>query len=278
MNDFAPWEEWKTLCDSAKCSAETKAALEQFARASWNSVLHRLSGSTDIPEDGEVTGKFPWHRFESHCVIKQTAEGKSYKDWLFARLKLPAGTAADKIRSGAFLIMRWVVEEYLRKEGRFRLPRFAGPQPSLDDEIASNTDDGPLTLHDLLPDMRDPSKEVEFRELAQLAVVEAEEIMAELTERQRISITAKILGLALSNPEVERIAGCKKSVLSDELDKTCRAIVAKIHADYAAEDLRSRVEIVEQTLFAIREMCLHPKNQPEMWQSCLFSLATDNEK
>ncbi len=278
MNDFAPWEEWKKLCDSAQCSEETKSALYQFARINWDVHLGKEAGERKPPEKGEVTGREPWERFESYCVVPNPTNGKSWKDWLFMRLSLPSGTAADKIRSGASGIIRSVVREFLRKEGRFRLPRFAGPQPSLDDELPSDSNDGSLTLRDLLPDMRDPSKEAEFRELEQLAVAEAAEIMSELTERQRISITAKVLGLALSNPDVERIAGCKKSVLSDELDKTGPGIIAKIHEDYAEEDLRSRDEIVGQTLLAIREMCLHPKNEPEMWQSRLFSLAEEIEQ
>ncbi len=278
VNDFAPWEEWKRLCDSAKCSEETRSALEQFARASWNSLLHRLRGGSDIPEDGEVAGKFPWHRFESHCAIKQTPEGKSYKDWLFKREHLPYGTPADKIRSGAYFLIRWALEEYIRKEGRFRLPGWGRPQPSFDDELPSGGEGKTLTLHDLLPDNLDPSKEAEFRELGQLAVAEAEGIMAGLGVRQRLVLTAFALGIALSNPEVEEIARCKKSVLSDALKKTLRDIEDKIHEDYAGEDARGRALLLTGVKSAVCEMCLAPNNQPEMWQSRLFSLAADNEQ
>lgn len=278
MNEFAPWEEWKRLCDSAKCSEETKSALYQFARINWDVYLEKEAGQRKPPEKGEVIGREPWERFESYCAEPHSANGKSWKDWLFMRLSLPRGTPADKIRSGASGIIRSVVREFLRKEGRFRLPRFAGPQPSLDDELSSDSNDKPLTLRDLLPDMRDPSKEAEFRELEQLAAAEAAEMLADLTERQRIAITAKELHLALSNPEVEKIAGCKKSVLSAELDNAYRAIKWKFDRDYADEDQRGLNELRREVARAIHNMCSQPKNEPEIWESRLFSLAADNEQ
>lgn len=275
MNDFTPWEEWKRLCDSAKCSEDTKAALYQFARINWNVHLEREAGGGEVPEAGEVVGKEPWERFESHCAVPHATNGKSWKDWLFMRLSLPSGTPADKIRSGASGIIRSVVREFLRKEGRFRLRRFARPETSISDVVPSSSDG--LTYEDLLPDTLDPSTEAELRELGLIAVAKAEEIMSEMGMRQRLVLTAFALGVALSNPEVERIADCKKSVLSDELKKTLRDIESRIHKDYAGEDPRGRSLLLTGVKGAIREMCLYPKNQPEAWQSRLFFLAEDFE-
>jgi hypothetical protein len=234
------------------------------------------AGGGDIPEAGEVTGTEPWERFESYCAVKKTAQGKSTKSWLFMRLSLPSGTPADKIRSGASGIIRSVVREFLRKEGRFRLRRFARPEPSLSDVPSNSSAD--LTYEDLLPDTLDPSKEVELRELEQIAVTEAAEIMSGFSERQCIGVTAWALGLALSNPEVEKLAGCKKSVLSEELKKTLLEIEKKIHDDYADEDVRGRKLLAGRVILALREMCSQPKNQSEMWQSRLFSLAEEIEQ
>jgi hypothetical protein len=278
MSDFAPWQEWGERCDSTLCSENTRAELHKFARINWSAHLDGEAGGGDVPEAGEVTGKEPWERFESYCAVKKTSEGKSTKSWLFMRLSLPSGKPADKIRSGASGIIRSVVREFLRREGRFRLPGLGRPQPSLDDDLPRGTEGDSLSLHDLLPDIRDPNKQAEFRELEELAVTEAGEIMSELTERQRIAITAKVLGLALSNPEVERIAGCKKSVLSAELDKARRAIKRKIHDDYPDERARRRSEFGDEVRRAICRMCAKPKNQPEMWEARLFSLAVENEQ
>ena len=103
-------------------------------------------------------------------------------------------------------------------------------------------------------------------------------MLTALTERQRIAITAKVLGLALSNPKVEKIAGCKKSVLSVELDNAYSAIERKFNRDYADEHEQARSEMRLEMSRAIHNMCLNPKNEPEMWQSRLFSLAADIEQ
>ena len=277
MNDFAPWQEWGELCDSAKCTDNHKAALYEFARINWHLYLDDESGGGEIPESSEVTGEQPWMKFESYCVVKHTTEGKSTKSWLFKRLSLPYGTPADKIRSGASLLMRSVVREFLRKEGRFRLRRFGRPEPSLDDILPNSSET--LTYGDvLLQDIPDPGQEAELRDLKKIAQEEAVEIVSGFSERQRIVVTAWALGIALSNPEVGKIAGCKKSVLSDELNKTFRSIEKKIHSDYADEDVRGRSLLLGDVFLAVHEICSQPEKQPEMWQSRLFSLAADIEQ
>jgi len=277
MNDFAPWEEWKKCCDSAKCSEGTKAALHQFARTCWNHHLYEQRGGGDVPEAGELTGKDPWHRFESHCAIKQTLEGKAYKDWLFQRIRLlPNGTPADKVRSGAFFLMRWVVQDFLRKEGRFRLPRFSQPQPSLSEPVSGS--EGGLTEEDLLSDTVAPGQDVELRDFQRIAMEEAQAIVKhEFNERQRIVFTAVAVRVALSNPEVEKIAGCKKSVLSDTLNKTLREIAANIHRDYAEDDPLERDELIRYVVRAVLEICAQPDNHPETWRDRLFSLEAGAE-
>ena len=276
MNDFTPWEEWGRLCDSAKCSESTRAALHKFARNNWHVHLADESGGGEPPEAGEVTGTEPWQRFESHCAVKQTAGGKSYKSWLFERvILLPKGTPADKVRSGAYGIIRSVVRDFLRREGRFRLPRFPRPQPSLSDTPPDSTED--LTYEDLLPDGIRPGQDVEIREFNRIAVEDARKIMAELNDRQHLEITAWALGIALSHPEVEALAGCKKSVLSEELAKTFRDIQRKIHSDYAGEDVRGRRLLLGHVMLAVRELASTPENQPETWKARLFSLAADIE-
>jgi hypothetical protein len=277
MNDFIPWQEWGELCDSALCSESSRAELYKFARINWNAWLDKESGGGDVPEESEVVGTEPWQRFESHCAVKQTAAGKSYKSWLFERVSiLPNGTPADKVRSGASVIMRTVVREFLRKEGRFRLRRFSQPEPSLSD-TPPNASEG-LTYEDLLSDTVAPGQEVELRDLQRIATTEARKVVdGSFNERQRIVFTAAALRIALSNPEVERLAGCKKSVLSDTLNKTLREIAATIHRDYAEDDLPERALLIRFVQAAIFEICTQSDNQPEIWKARLFSLAADPE-
>lgn len=277
MNDFAPWEEWKKCCDSAKCSGGARVALHQFARTCWNYHLDEESGGGDVPEEGELTGEDPWQRFESHCAIKQTIEGKACKDWLFERIfLLPSGTPADKVRSGAFFVMRSVVREFLRREGRFRLRRFGRPQPSLNEPVP-NSEEG-LTKEDLLPDTVAAGQDAELRDLQRIAMEEAQATVSrEFNDRQRIVFTAFALRVALSNPEVERIAGCKKSVLADTLIKTGREIGAKIDRDYAEAEPLERRKLHEYVLKAVLEICSRPDYQPETWKARLFSLAVGDE-
>lgn len=282
MNEFAPWEEWKKHCDSAKCSDDARATLYQFARTCWNHHLDEQSGGGDVPETGEVAGEDPWHRFESHCAIKQTTEGKSYKDWLFDRIRLlPNGTPADKVRSGAFFVMRWVVQDFLRKEGRFRLRRFGRPQPSLSESVHNSekgkSEEG-LTKEDLLPDTVASGQDVELRDLQRIAVEEAQALVRRhFSERQRIVFTAVAMQVPLSHPEVERIAGCKKSVLSDTVNKTLREIAANIHRDYDEDDPLVRDELIRYVVRAVLEICAQPDNSPETWKTHLFSVAVGDE-
>ena len=107
---------------------------------------------------------------------------------------------------------------------------------------------------------------------------EAEKITAAFSVRQRIVFTAWALGVALSNPEVEKIAGCKKSVLSEELSRMLRKIERQMHEDYADEDSRGRELLLTRVRSAIAEICSQPNNSPETWQTRLFSLAADIEQ
>jgi len=277
MNEFAPWQEWGERCAADLCSEDTQAALHEFASMKWSLYLERGTRGSEIPGSGKISSQEAWQRFENYCWIKPTGEGKSTKSYLFTQLDIgKEGTPTDIVRASASLIMRSVVRDFLRHEGPLRFPGHAKPALSLSDAPPNSRES--LTYEDLLRDTRDPSKEAEFRELEQLAVTEAVEILAGLKERQLIVITACALGIALSNPEVEKIAECKKSVLSEELKKTLRDIEKRIHKDYAEEDVRGRIELAEQVFRAIHNICSQPKNQPEMWQSRLFSLATDIEK
>lgn len=273
MNNFAAWREWGELCAADLCSESTKDALRAFARTRWQAHLNHWGNNS--PESGEVTGNEAWHRFETHCVVKTTRAGKSYKSWLFQRIaSLTEGTPVDIIESGACGIMRWAVRDFIRNEGRVRLPGRLTPERSLEDVVPGS--DG-RTFGDLLPDQVDVNSELERREYERLADDEASQWFLELSDRQRIVVTAWALGIALSNPEVEKIAGCKKSVLSDELKKTFQSIAVRINTKYVDEDPLGRECLVRFMLRAIVRICTQPDNRPETWRSHLFSIATKQD-
>ncbi|OGV43528.1 MAG: hypothetical protein A2X46_07785 [Lentisphaerae bacterium GWF2_57_35] len=166
------------------------------------------------------------HRLETSMVINRNGHGKAYKDWLFARAH--GDRAHEALESGTVLLVRDVVRDYLRRE---HSPVF---MISLNDAATPNANG--LTIEDLLPCDSDPSAEASMRELEQLAERHAQRWAGELGHRERVALLAREMGLSLAHPEVERTAGCRKSVLNDAHRKLCERVATDLKKKHENED------------------------------------------
>lgn len=219
------WTEWKIQCARKLCGEETQDRLGSFAQSRFGIQLRRQVSTTNL-HDNDALRQLPseddaWHQFESYAVLKQTREGKRYKDWIFARVKNRDKSALDTVQSGASLIMRSVVRAHLRAE---YAPRKV---ISMEQPIG----DGNITIGDLLPGTVNPIDTVAANEYNVLAEKHAASIFEALSIRERIGLLAKFNGIALDNAEVLAAAGCGKSTLN----QITRDLLAKLREDIRRE-------------------------------------------
>lgn len=269
MTTFDHWCEWKKRCALTDCGPEAQSALMAFGRERWAKYLSS-EGGYGSPEQGELSTKDIWHRFEAWCWTEHIVNGKAYKDWLFKRLATHHGTPLQIVQSGATLLMRDVVREYLRHEGRSRRPGQRKPEPSLDESVPGT--DGAVTYGDLLPGELETESLAVLGDYQRLGREGAQAAFGDLSELQRIVLAARGLGLPLSNPEVERIAGRKKSVLSDTVAKLEATIISQVDAKYRTDDEAGRRLLAAITLKELMVLCQEPKNSSETWLTELFRL------
>ncbi len=223
--ELKDWAEWKIQCARKLCGEETQIRLGSFAQSRFGIQLRRQVSITNL-NNNDVLRQLPssdnaWHQFESYAALKQTREGKRYKDWIFARVQGGNGVPLDIIQSGASLIMRSVVRAYLRAEFSPRIT------VSMDQPIG----DSELTMADLLPGKIDPVDSVVENEYNILAERHAATLLEELSCRERIGLLAKFNGISLDNAEVLALAGCGKSTLS----QVVRDMLGKIRDDIKRE-------------------------------------------
>ena len=269
---FEHWQEWKEKCAAGLCEPETREALGRFAEARWNCYLNRewrCTTGANSPEKGELSSQDVWHLFETECLTGRRGDGKFYKNWIFDRVGTLTGHPVVVIQKGASLRMRDVVREFLRKEGRMRLPSNKQLQDSLNDQVKESDN---LTIGDLLAGTMNTTEDVGYREYIRLADEEANEIYRQLSERERIVLAATGLELPLSNPKIEEIAGRKKSVLSATREKIDLMVTSHIDSKYEGEDLLGKGILQKATIQCLQTLCGESKNSSETWQAELFKL------
>jgi hypothetical protein len=202
------WLAWKSRCARALCTKDTQRRLGYFALYRFGIQLRRQLATTNLrPEDAvrqHPTEEDAWHRFESFAALTQTRQGKRYKDWIFARIQQSNRSALDTIQSGATLILRSAVRDYLR--GEYAPHRAA----SLDQPVG----DGTLTLGDLLPGLVSTEDDATTREYNTLAEGHAHRVFEGLSRRERVGLLARLMGVALDHDDVLVAADCGKSTLN----------------------------------------------------------------
>jgi hypothetical protein len=141
--------------------------------------------------------------------------------------------------------MRRVVREYLRRE--CAPPNFV----SLHQPLGGDADG--LALEDLLPGGPDPAGDAERREYERLSRIHAADIFDSMTCRERVAVLAKSMGVSLAHREVEKAAGCRKSVLSAVFRQFVEAAASRLAARYQREDRDAVRALVRLTLCRIRD-------------------------
>jgi hypothetical protein len=271
MAELDHWVEWKERCAIDLCGDETRASLQAFASQRWARFLDMILDYFS-PELGELNPSEVWHRFETWCWTTSTVAGKSYKDWIFRRLETHTGTPLDIIQSGATLVLRGAVRDFIRHEGRTRFPGARKPEVSLEDPVPGS--EGKLTYGDLLPGELDAASEAGIREYQRLANEEAIELVPTLKQRERLVLAASRFGLAMSDPRLQRIAGKKKSVLSAALKGVAEKIERHIGRKYADDQEGDRRVLAIAVLSELRRLSCDPKISSETWLDDLFKLGS----
>ena len=173
-----------------------------------------------------------WHLFETHLAVRNTRQGKKYKEWLFARLPGSEYGDLEALAGGAALLMRDVAREHLRCE-------YAPSNTiSMDSPVYGSGDVG-LLLGDLLPGSIDPSDEVARREFERMAADQARAMFHKMEQRVRVVFLAKELGISLAHAEVEKAAGCRKSALSESYQAFIVKAADEIKERFSDEDTES---------------------------------------
>ncbi|MBN1676187.1 MAG: hypothetical protein JXR37_34405 [Kiritimatiellae bacterium] len=251
------WIEWKQRCALDLCSDDSRRELQGYAFHRFRRLfLHYARSCAEYAEQaayvepgrvGDLAPARTWHLFESHLQIKTTRAGKRYKDWLFARTRFAGGSVLDAVQGGASLIMRDVVREWLRRE--------FSPKNMVSLHAAVMAEDGTrLTLEDLLPGSVDPSSEMALREYERLARQHARDAFGQMSRRERVAFLAKALGLSLMAQDVQRAAGCSRSVLRAEYLNRMQTISDRLKSVYPDEDGDGVLRLLRMTLSELRDM------------------------
>jgi len=200
------WREWKDRCALDLCSGPTQESLAAFAATHFGRHVRRCAHITNQPYlSSPLTGRESWHHLETFLMVRNSREGKRYKDWLFARADGVAGDdQLDAVAGTAAFLMRDAVREHLRQE---HAPRGT---MSLNAPVPGAEASG-LTLEDLLPGAISPADEVAAREFERLAEAHARAFFEATPRRDRVAILAKHLGLSLADPAVLQKAGCARA-------------------------------------------------------------------
>ena len=243
VSDLNCWMEWKERCALGLCSPRSVSALHAFALSRFRKFLscYAKHNATESPYFADTEA---WHLFESHLVMKNTAGGKRYKDWLLARVGGSSDDPLDVIQGGATLIMRDVVREYLRRECS------QTHMVSLDAPIAGDGSGGEcsVALEDLLPGDADPAQEAELHEYQRLSKAHAAEFFETMTRRERIACLARCIGLSLAHPAVGAAAGCGKSMVNAAYRNFVVRVFAALTARYSDDDRESLLALAVMTI------------------------------
>lgn len=243
--------EWKKFCALDLCSEEAQNRLREFAFLRFRNLASRYAHRTSVKDTRSLAPekKDSWHLFETHMTVKTTQQGKRYKDWLFARTIRSDDPALDVIQGGASLIMRQVVRDFLRQE--FPPKNIVSLHSPLSNNIG-----GSFTLEDLLPVDIDPSSEAALREYEKLAEVHADNFFENMTRRERLALLAREIGISLTHKTIEKIAGCRKSMLNAAYQDFMRRIAARLRTEYRDDDNESVLQLALMTVGNVKKSVL----------------------
>lgn len=247
------WNEWRELCALGRCAESSRHYLQHFAHRRFRTLVDRYAHRTGVEEARALTSTIgpreSWHLLETRFLVNSSIHGKRYKDWLFARLEPSPSSALDVIQGGATLILRDAVREYLRLE--FPPPRTQSLSRPLQDGAGD-----PVTLEDLLPDEYDVADQAAHREYVELAEKHAATFFDATDERDRIALLARGLGISFAAPQIEKMAGRRKSVMSQAYRSCVARLASEIQRSYPGEDSASLLMLSRLTLETVTDRVL----------------------
>jgi hypothetical protein len=225
------WRVWRRTCAADLCPAAEAAQLREFGRLRFDRHLQRYAFRTGHqgPALRVAETANAWHWFETHAQVSATRAGKRYKDWLFLRAEQHPGDWLSLVESGATLMLRDVVREYLRRE------HAAGFMQSLHRTLHARDQSG-YTLEELLPDPQEPLATLLDRELADAAATLAADFFPSLDAREQIALWVRSRGFSLGDPDVQRWASCGRSVLHDVHARCLARLGAAVKRAHPDED------------------------------------------
>jgi len=240
---YRPWSEWEQQCAFTRCSSQARHALSAWAYTRFSRLLEPCAARARraVPPANSVSPRDAWHLLETHLTVPGADGGKCYKKWLFSRVARSSDHPLDVVQSGATLIMRDVVRRYLRQEQR------PGHVDSLDRPLAGHGATA-LTAHDLLACVADPADEVARREFERLARTHAERWAAEVDRVDRVVLLARHTGRPLNDPEVQDLAGRRKSALSKRYHALVTSIMKELQASCPDDDAQAHLLLGAMTV------------------------------
>ncbi len=266
----AAWRAWLDHCAIGRCPPDIATELKAFGQHRFAGYLRRyavgmdrVDGEPDWPDPGDA-----WHRFETHARTGTQRDGKQYKVWLATRADSMAGEWARAMESGASLLIRDTVREFLRREHR---PRF---MQSLDAPLAAQRQtSGPpgssLTLSDLIPDDQPPQHPLDEQEENQVLDQLAREMLPSLSMREQIAIWARHNHFALSDPDVLNWAQCGKSVMQSSHVHAVQRFCDQIKCQHADESPAYWLRLARKGLARLSEL-IFLKISPEIETARFF--------
>ncbi len=265
------WTEWKNRCALSLCHQSVQDELRNFASVHFALCLRRYSfraGKTEgrsVPFDGDA-----WHLFETHLAVRNTRQGKKYKEWLFARLPGSEYGDLEALAGGAALLIRDVAREHLRRE-------YAPSNTVSMDSPVYGTGDAGLWLGDLLPGSIDPADEVARREFEGIAADQAQAMFHKMEQRVRVVFLAKELRISLAHAEVEKAAGCRKSALNESYHAFIVKAADEIKERFSGEDTES-VRLLTVMILQELKVCAGKWARASTELNPLLSIGRDHEE
>jgi hypothetical protein len=201
----AEWEEWGERCALAKTGAQARERLTRFLGQRFQSYLQRyarrsLASQAPRRPDGDADCA---HLFESWCALRQRRDGKAYKQWLAHRGE---GEASD-YESGASLLMRDVVREWLRRE--------CSPRGAISLHAPLGDAAHGLSLADLLPAPPAPLGPAQEEEWQDWLRQRVPRWLEGLGETGRMAFLARAAGLPFNHPRVIAATQASRSTLHE---------------------------------------------------------------
>lgn len=210
MAELDDWMQWKVRCARKLCEPDSARRLADFGLRQLRCYVGRLPQMQGLGDKWkqsiDLTDCF--HAFEVHClhrVPQDEAKGKSYKDWIFVRLRSAMeGTPLSIIEKGASLIFRDVARRFASDE----FPHFR--TISLDEAMEGASEGGRIIPKTAIPEQDLEAIERVYREEA---TQRAKDLLPGLSERERQIVVLRFHGLRCNDPRVVEICGVGKSQL-----------------------------------------------------------------